>query len=111
MVEPGGVVGSTTCTQKEVLNAELGKPHDPKTINHAKDAADARSIHLLSDPDYLFVAVNGKLDNNVVGPGDVAPNFRAGQGLRSVPVNGLVYCYDRASGKRGDSTRCSTSTW
>lgn len=101
VVEPDG-----TCrvydvmTQKEVLATNLRSQHDDKAINHAKPAMEARSIHLLSDPDYLFVAINGKLDNNAVGPGDVGPNYRAGQGLRSVPVNGNVYCFDRSTAKR-----------
>src|SRR5262249_1738802 len=92
VIEPGGVVkGIDVTTQKEVLNAKL---QDPK---HAP--TDPRSIHLLADPDYLFGAVNGKLDRNLVGPGDVGPNYRLGQGLRSVPVNGYVYAFERSTGK------------
>jgi len=95
VVEPGGVVRVYDVgTQKEVLNVKMDDPA------HAKQAAEARSIHLLSDPDYLFVAINGKVDSNLVGPGDVLANFRPGQGMRSVPVNGYVYCFDRASAKR-----------
>jgi hypothetical protein len=80
-------------TQREVVSLKLDDP---------KHGADPASVHLLGDADYLFVAFNGRADpnNNKVGPGGVGPNYRLGQGMRSVPVNGEVYCFDRASGKR-----------
>jgi len=99
VVEPEGVVRVfDVVTQKEVLNQKLDAGGEAAT--HVKEAKNAKSIHLLADPEYLFVAVNKPSDNNVVGPGEVAPNFRPGQCMRSVPVNGHVYCFDRETGKR-----------
>ncbi len=90
IVEPSGMVRVIDVqTQKEVLNAKLA---DPKHVNKP------RSIHLLSDPDYLFVAVNGPVDPSKVN-GDVLPNLNNGAGLRSIPVNGEVYAFDRKTGQ------------
>jgi outer membrane protein assembly factor BamB/tetratricopeptide (TPR) repeat protein len=76
-------------TQKEVLATQLT---DPKHIG------TPRSVHLLADPDYVFVAFNGQLDGNKIN-GDFYPTLLPGAGMRSVPVNGYLYAFDRKSGK------------
>jgi hypothetical protein len=43
------------------------------------------------------VAINGQLDNTKIN-GDFRPNVVAGAGLRSVPVNGQLYAFDRKDG-------------
>lgn len=58
----------------------------------------AQAIYLLSDPDYIFLAVNGPNDPNQAWGGP-QPNVQPGSGLRSVPVNGMVYCFERGTGK------------
>jgi outer membrane protein assembly factor BamB len=75
-------------TGKEVLDAKV----DPK---HLKGA---RAVHLLADPALLYLAVNGPPDEKVIGEGGVQSPFASGTGLRSVPVNGQVYAFDRATG-------------
>jgi len=76
--------------QREVVSLKMDDP---------KHGSNPESVHLLSDADRLYVAFNSR-DNAKVGPGGVQPNYRPGQGMRSVPVNGEVYCFDRVSGKR-----------
>jgi outer membrane protein assembly factor BamB len=89
VVEPTGTVRVLDVqTQKEVLTANLADP---------KHVASPRSIHLLADPDYLFVAINGPLDANKIN-GDFFPSLQAGAGLRSVPVNGFLYAFERKNG-------------
>jgi len=90
VVEPAGVIRVLDVqTQKEVLLTKLADP---------KHANNPRSVHLLSDPDYLFVAFNGQLDNTKIN-GEFNPNLVASAGLRSVPVNGWVYAFNRKTGK------------
>jgi hypothetical protein len=89
VVEPAGIVRVLDVqTQKEVLTAQLV---DPKHIS------SPRSVHLLADPDSLFVAVNGQLDNNKINQ-DFYPSLQPGLGLRSIPVNGYLYAFDRKDG-------------
>jgi hypothetical protein len=90
VAEPNGTVRvHDIATGKEVLHVTLA---DPKHI------AGAQAVYLVSDPDYIFLAVNGPPDPNVFA-NTLQPNVLAGSGLRSVPVNGMVYCFQRASGK------------
>jgi tetratricopeptide (TPR) repeat protein len=90
VVEPTGAIRVIDLhTLKEVLNTRLA---DPKHVNRP------RSVHLLSDPDYLFVAINGQVDANKVA-GDFYPNLTPGGGLRTIPVNGMLYTFSRKTGK------------
>jgi outer membrane protein assembly factor BamB len=93
VAEPNGTVRVTDiATGQEVLNTTLADP---------KHLAGARAIHLLADPDYLFLAVNGPADPNLPAWANATqPNVLLSSGLRSVPVNGMVYCFDRKTGKR-----------
>jgi hypothetical protein len=92
VIEPGGQVRVIDVqTQKEVLNTPLADP---------KHAAGAQSVTLVSDPDYLYLAINGPIDPNLVPwGGGIQSNLMANAGLRSVPVNGMVYSFDRKTGK------------
>ncbi|MFO0843947.1 MAG: PQQ-binding-like beta-propeller repeat protein [Gemmataceae bacterium] len=93
VAEPDGTVRVTDiATGKELLNTKLADP---------KHLAGAREVYLAADPDYFFVAVNGPADANqpawAQGP---QPNVQVTSGLRSVPVNGMVYCFNRQTGQR-----------
>jgi outer membrane protein assembly factor BamB len=92
VIEPGGLVRVIDVqTQKEVLNAPLSDP---------KHAAGAASVTLVSDEDYLYLAINGPVDPNLVPwGGGIQSNLMANAGLRSVPVNGMVYSFARKTGK------------
>jgi outer membrane protein assembly factor BamB/tetratricopeptide (TPR) repeat protein len=92
VAEPNGTVRVIDLnTQKEVFTAPLAD---------AKHLAGAQSVALISDPDYFFVAVNGPPDPNLVPwAGGVQSNLMPNAGLRSVPVNGMVYCFERKTGK------------
>lgn len=93
VAEPNGTVRVTDiATGQEVLNTKLAD---------LKHLAGARAIYLLSDPDYLFLAINGPADPNLPAWAN-APhsNVLPSSGLRSVPVNGMVYCFHRQTGKR-----------
>ncbi len=90
IIEPTGEVRVLDVqTQKEVVTTKLVDP---------RHVANPLSVHLLADPDYVFVAINGQTDTNKVN-GPVHPNFTAGAGLRSVPVNGFLYAFERKGGK------------
>ncbi len=94
VAEPDGTVRvQDLISGKEILNTRLA---DPKHLE------GAQAVYLISDPDYLFLAVNGPTGPNVPGwqGGGVLPNVQPSSGLRSVPVNGMVYCFDRRTGAR-----------
>jgi hypothetical protein len=102
VVEPNGTVRIIDLqTQKELLKSPLADP---------KHVAGAQSVALVSDPDHFYLAINGPADPNVLNvqmwlPGGgrseagVQSNMAANSGLRSVPVNGVVYSFSRKTGK------------
>jgi outer membrane protein assembly factor BamB len=90
VVEPTGVVRVIDVqTQKEILTAQVEK----------KDIAGALGISLVSDAKALYVAINGPADPNIAAWGGIQSNLLASAGLRSVPVNGEVYSFNRKDGK------------
>lgn len=74
---------------KEILTANLADP---------KHLAQAQAVYLISDPDFFFLAINGPPDPNVSG-GNIQPNVLNSSGLRSLPVNGMVYAFQRRTGQ------------
>jgi outer membrane protein assembly factor BamB/tetratricopeptide (TPR) repeat protein len=91
VVEPGGTVRVYDVQErKEVVTSQIASPQHIQR---------AQGIYLVSDPDYLFLAVNGPADPNLAWAGGPQPNVQPGSGLRSVPVNGMVYCIERGTGK------------
>lgn len=93
-VEPGNECKVTVVdmrTHKEVLVARLL----PKDLEKVQD------VHLLSDRNLFYITINKQADpqrNPNAGP---AGGFWAnvGNGIRSVPVNGQIYAFDRRTGK------------
>lgn len=86
MVEPDGkltVVDLTT--QKPLLESKM----DPKHLENAV------SVAVLRDGKYVYVAVNGPPDNKVQ-INSLVSNLLPGSGLRALPVNGKLYCFDPA---------------
>jgi outer membrane protein assembly factor BamB len=75
---------------KEILSNQV----DPKHLDKVKD------VHLLSDGKYAYVAFNGQVDPALMPWGGVQPNMMPGMGFRSVPVNGELYSFNLATGKR-----------
>jgi outer membrane protein assembly factor BamB len=74
-------------TTKAVMSGKLEKEH----------LAGAKAIRLLSDPENVYVAIEGPPDESVVGkPRSL---FLASAGLRAVPINGQLYAFQRATGK------------
>jgi outer membrane protein assembly factor BamB len=92
VAEPTGAIRVVdVLTQKEVLNGML------EDKNHI---AKAQGITLVSDPDAFYVAINGPVDPNLVPwGGGVQSNLMTNAGLRSTPVNGEVYSFNRKDGK------------
>jgi hypothetical protein len=79
----------------------------------AKYLTKVKSVNLLSDDDYVFVAVNQETDPQQVAPmwnpngtqsNGVLPNVLPTSGLRFVPVNGQVIGFDLAGKKRWEAT-------
>jgi outer membrane protein assembly factor BamB/tetratricopeptide (TPR) repeat protein len=66
---------------------------DPKYL------AKVRGVYLLADRERFYVACDGPADPDADPPGGARPNVRPGGGLRALPVNGEVYCFDAATGK------------
>jgi len=76
-------------TEKEVLKGQM----DPKHIDKAQ------YVTLLQDRDRIYLAINGPLDAEVAPWGGVQSNLLQGTGMRSIPVNGYVYAFDRETHK------------
>ncbi|MCS6851901.1 MAG: PQQ-like beta-propeller repeat protein [Gemmataceae bacterium] len=74
---------------KEVLSADLRKEHVEKI----------HEGHLLTDPDQVYVALNRAPDQNAGVRGGGGPWANVNFGLRTIPVNGAVYAFDRGSGQ------------
>ncbi len=89
-VEPEGkVVIVVARTGKEVLQSTVD----------SKQFGQARAIHAWMDEHRVYLACNGPTDTTQIASGPYS-NFMLGSGLRSVPVNGEVIAFDRATGKR-----------
>jgi outer membrane protein assembly factor BamB/tetratricopeptide (TPR) repeat protein len=76
-------------TEKEVLKGQI----DPKHLEKAQ------YVTLLQDRDRYYCAINGPLDAETAPWGGVQSNLLQGSGLRSFPVNGQVYAFDRETQK------------
>jgi hypothetical protein len=70
--------------------AMTGQMLDPK-----EDLHQVEVIHLLTDSKRFYLACHALPDPNVV---DVQSNLLSGIGLRDLPVNGMIYSFDRESG-------------
>jgi tetratricopeptide (TPR) repeat protein len=91
-VESGTVRVIDVATRKENFTAKL---------DDAAHAAGATAIHLLGDAENFYLAINGPADPNVPGAfGGVQHNVDPTSGLRAVPVNGMVYAWDKATRSR-----------
>jgi outer membrane protein assembly factor BamB len=87
-VEPNGTVRVVDLTTgKIVLNTKL---RDPAHL------AKAKAVYLVADPEHVFLAIDGPTSPDVQGP--LMSNLMSGTGLRSVPVSGHIYCFNRDKG-------------
>jgi outer membrane protein assembly factor BamB len=94
-VEPDGTV--------RVYDVRSGKEvvRDRLYEKYAKaDLDKVQSVHLLADADHYYVACNLPADAGAQQFGGVQSNLQPGTGLRCLPVNGGVYAFGRADGKR-----------
>ena len=90
MVEPDGVVRVIDIRNgKDALKAKM----DPKFLEKVT------AVHLLTDGHYFFVACNGPTDPALNPWGGVQTNLMPGTGLRALPINGEVYCFEAQTGK------------
>jgi hypothetical protein len=81
-------------TKKEVFEADV----EPKHLDKAQ------SVALLQDRTHFYVFINGPPDNTANPFGGPWSNFQPTTGIRSLPVNGMVYAFDRETGKQWRST-------
>jgi outer membrane protein assembly factor BamB len=94
VVEPGGtVLGFDLRGPREVLHARLD---DPKHLDRLKD------VHLLADRDQFYLAIQQTAEGAGIrfGGQGQGPWSNLSQGMSSVPVHGMVYAFDRATGRR-----------
>lgn len=90
MVEPDGKVRVFDLRiRKEVLTGRMDARHLDRV----------QAVNLLHDGRDFFVACNGPADPNLMAFGGLQTNLMAGAGLRALPVNGAVYCFDGATSK------------
>ncbi len=92
MVEPDGKV--------RVFNLATGKPVLSARVDDPKHVEKMLSIHLVGDGRDYYLLCNGPADPNVLPFGNAMTNLMGGASLRAIPVNGYVYCFDAATGKR-----------
>jgi len=93
-VDPQGAVHVYDIDQrKEVLSTKLA---DPRHLDKPQ------TIYLVSDPDYIYVAINGQQDPNIPAwagmPQGIQSNVLNTSGLRSIPINGYLYSFKRKTG-------------
>jgi hypothetical protein len=89
VVEPtGDVFVMESRTKKRVMKAKLADPV------HAREA---KAIRLVGDKEQFYLAIENPLDEYTLSP--PRPLFLARAGLRSIPVNGMVYSFSRKTGK------------
>jgi outer membrane protein assembly factor BamB len=90
VVEPDGKLHVWNLhSQKEVMTSRMDPRHLDKLV----------SAQLLTDGRDYFVACNGQVDPNLMPFGGVQTNLMAGTGMRAIPVNGMIYSFDGATGK------------
>ncbi len=100
VVEPDGKVRVIDLmTQKDVLHTDKGyDERNPKTGMDPAHLDRLQGITLLADGKRIYLACNGPTDPLLARFGGVQPNLHPGLGLRSIPINGRLYVYDRAAG-------------
>ncbi len=100
VVEPDGrVLVIDLASQKEVLSTDKGYDFtNPRTGMDPAHLANLQGITLLADGKQVYLACNGPQDPNLARFGGVQPNLHPGLGMRSVPVNGHLYAFDRETG-------------
>ncbi len=76
-------------TRQEVLAAQMQPEHVEK----------ATAVHLLQDSANFYVAVNAPLDANQNPAGQAMSNLMPNTGMRSLPVNGALYAFDKVTAK------------
>jgi outer membrane protein assembly factor BamB len=91
-VEPNGTVHVVDLRSlKEVLTSKLADP--------AADLLNVQAVHLLADKANFYLALNTPVDPNVIRVGVLQSNLLPNIGMRAVPVNGMLYAFERASGE------------
>jgi outer membrane protein assembly factor BamB/tetratricopeptide (TPR) repeat protein len=89
-VEPDGKVSVvSTATGKEMLSAHLDREH----------LAGVQQIRMVRDAVHVYLLLSTAPDPKLQPYGGVLSNLLPGTGLRSIPVNGWVYAFDRGSGQ------------
>src|SRR5207253_2105084 len=89
-IEPGGVLRVIDLqTRKEVLTARLRPEHLERV----------QSVHLLADAHHFYAACHLPPDPNLVAWNGVQSNLLPQSGLRSLPVIGAVYAFERTAGR------------
>jgi outer membrane protein assembly factor BamB/tetratricopeptide (TPR) repeat protein len=101
VVEPDGKVHVLDShTGKAVLVTDKGYDYtNPKTGMDPAHLANLQDIGLVADGERIFVACNTTPDPNVTRFGPLQSHLMANQGMRALPVNGMIYAYDRSSGE------------
>jgi hypothetical protein len=83
--------------QFSVFDLRAGKSPVMKATVKAEHRQNLQSAHLLFDGRYVYAALNGQPNGNVLG--GVQSTLQNNSGLRALPINGWVYCWELKTGK------------
>jgi outer membrane protein assembly factor BamB len=90
VLEPNGSLTAVDLrSAREVLKGRLD----------GKDVDKLQGASLVADATQFYLLINGQRDPNSAPWAGPWSNFMPGTGYRSLPVNGKVYAFDRATGK------------
>ena len=98
VVEPDGKVHVLDLkARKEIMSGQMSEP--------AEHLRNVQTIHLLADAKNFYLACQAPMDanNNINrfgnGVGSVQSNVMTQLGMRTIPVNGRLYAFERDSGE------------
>jgi outer membrane protein assembly factor BamB/tetratricopeptide (TPR) repeat protein len=97
IVEPDGKVHVIDLkARKEVMTGQMAEP--------AKDLLNVQVIHLLADRKFFYFACQAPMDGNNANRGGIGvmSNVTTNLGMRTLPVNGMIYAFHRSSGPWGE---------
>jgi hypothetical protein len=96
MVEPSGKVHVVDLrARKEVMTGQMAEP--------ARDLLNVQVVHLLADHKHFYFACQAPMELNNINRGmgmvtGVMSNVMTQLGMRTVPVNGMIYAFERDKG-------------
>jgi outer membrane protein assembly factor BamB/tetratricopeptide (TPR) repeat protein len=95
VVEPDGKVHVVDLRErKEVMTGQMDEP--------SENLRNVQTVRLLADSKYFYVACQAPMaaNNNPWGNNGVFSNVMTNLGMRTIPVNGTLFSFERGTGER-----------